>query len=73
MVAKRVELADFLDAFLRGERTLVDALALDEVTARGRVSKVLKVLPVIEQAFPYYRQLIAVKERAMAARTGAPL
>lgn len=64
--------SEFLDAFLRGERGLVDALARGEVLARGRVSKVLKVLPVIEQTFPYYRQLVAVKERAAGLTPGVP-
>lgn len=64
--------SDFLDAFLRGERGLVDALARGEVVGRGRVSKVLKVLPVLEQAFPYYRQLVAVKERAAGLTPGVP-
>ncbi len=63
---------DFLDAFLRGERRLVESLAHGEVLARGRVSKVLKVLPVIEQAFPYYRQLVAVRERAAGLTPGVP-
>ena len=58
--------ADFLDRYLRGSVRLVDALAHGEVLARGRVSKVLKILPALEQAFPYYRQLVAAKERAMS-------
>lgn len=56
--------ADVLDRYMRGEQTLVDALASGDVLARGRVSKVLKILPVLEQSFPFYRQLVAVKERA---------
>jgi hypothetical protein len=64
--------SDFLDAFLRGEQALVDALAHGDVVARGRVSKVLKVLPLIEQAFPYYRQLVAVKDRAAGLTPGVP-
>lgn len=64
--------SDFLDTFLRGERALVDALAHGEVTARGRVSKVLKTLPVLERAFPYYQQLVAVKERATGLTPGVP-
>lgn len=74
-VAADVELtclSDFLDAFLRGEQSMVDALAHGDVVARGRVSKVLKVLPVLEQAFPYYRQLVAVKQRAAGLTPGVP-
>lgn len=56
--------ADFLDDYLRGRCNLVDALARGEVVARGRLSKVLKMLPVLEQAFPFYRHLVAAKEHA---------
>jgi hypothetical protein len=62
--------ADFLDAYFRGRRNLVEALAHGEVVARGRVSKVLKMLPVIEQAFPYYRQIVAVKDRVSTTAPG---
>lgn len=64
--------SEFLDGFLRGERDLVEAIAHGEVHARGRVSKVLKVLPVLEQAFPFYRQLVAIKDRATGALPGVP-
>jgi hypothetical protein len=73
MPAPDVELtceSSFLDAYFRGERNLVEALAHGEVLARGRVSKVLKVLPVIEQSFPYYRQLIATKDRVANVTPG---
>lgn len=62
----------FLDGFLRGDRSLVEALACGEVHAKGRVSKVLKVMPVLEQAFPYYRQLVAIKDRAALTVPGVP-
>lgn len=62
--------SEFLDGFMRGERDLVAALAHGEVHARGRVSKALKVLPVIEQAFPFYRQLVAIRERASGTLPG---
>lgn len=62
----------FLDGLLRGDRDLVEALASGEVHARGQVSKALKVLPVLEQAFPYYRQLVAIKDRAVSTSSGAP-
>jgi hypothetical protein len=64
--------ADFLDGYFRGRHNLVEALAHGDVLARGRVSRVLKVLPVLEQAFPYYRQLVAVKERAAGPFPGVP-
>jgi hypothetical protein len=63
--------SDFLDAYMRGERRLVDALAHGEVVARGRVSKVLKILPVLEQSFAFYRQLVAIKENATSPIPGA--
>lgn len=63
--------ADFLDAYFRGRRNLVEALAHGEVHARGRVSRVLKLLPVIEQTFPYYRQIVAAKDRASSPAPGA--
>jgi hypothetical protein len=53
----------FLDAYMRGERRLVDALARGEVVARGRVSKLLKLLPVFEQSFSYYRELVDVGDQ----------
>lgn len=62
--------SDFLDGFLRGERSLLEALACGEVVAHGRVSKALKMLPVLEQAFPYYRQLVAAKDRAASPVPG---
>ncbi|KRB76100.1 hypothetical protein ASE01_13810 [Nocardioides sp. Root190] len=64
--------ADFLDGYFRGRHNLVEALARGEVVARGRVSKVLKLIPVIEQTFPYYRRIIAVKDRAAFTAPGAP-
>lgn len=62
--------AEFLDGFMRGEHRLVDALAHGEVVAHGRVSRVLKVLPVIEQVFSFYRQLVAIGERAASPTSG---
>lgn len=60
----------FLDGFLRGDRDLLVALAHGEVHARGQVSKALKVMPVLEQAFPFYRQLVAIKDRASGVLPG---
>lgn len=64
--------ADFVDGYLRGHRDMVEALAGGEVVARGRVSKALKLLPVLEQVFPYYRRLVAEKDRATSQAPGAP-
>lgn len=61
----------FLDAYMRGERRLVDALACGEVIAHGRVSRVLKCLPDIEQSFPYYRELVALAPRTTSRTSGA--
>lgn len=72
-LAPDVELScasDFLDGFLRGDRDLVEALARGEVHVKGRVSKALKVLPVLEQAFPFYRQLVAAKDGGTSAYRG---
>ncbi|WP_028654463.1 SCP2 sterol-binding domain-containing protein [Nocardioides sp. J54] len=72
-VAADVELhcdSDVLDGVLRGEVDVVDALARGVIHARGQVSKALKVLPVLEQAYPFYRQLVAVKERATSDLPG---
>lgn len=63
--------ADFLDHYMRGERRLVDALADGDVVAHGRVSKVLKIVPILEQAFPYYRQLVAVTKLTACPKSGA--
>jgi hypothetical protein len=54
--------ADVLDEVFRGHTSLTDALATGKATARGRVSKVLKVLPVLEQIFPSYCDLVATKD-----------
>ncbi|CAN5457259.1 hypothetical protein BH11ACT8_BH11ACT8_00610 [soil metagenome] len=56
--------ADLLDRYLRGQFSLLDGLADGRVQARGRVSKVLKVLPALEPLFPVYRRLVAAKDRA---------
>jgi hypothetical protein len=54
--------ADLLDEVFRGRTSLPEALAAGAATARGRVSKVLKLLPVLEQVFPAYRDLVATKD-----------
>lgn len=64
--------SEFLDGFMRGDRDLVEALARGEVHAKGQVSKALKVLPVLEQAFPFYRQLVAIRDRAARTLPGVP-
>lgn len=48
---------DVLDGFLRGRYDLLDGLASGVVTARGRISRVLKVLPSLRPLFPVYEQL----------------
>lgn len=57
--------ADVLDLCLRGEMHIRDALACERMTARGRVSKVLKLVPVLETLFPHYRSLVAAKDRVL--------
>jgi hypothetical protein len=54
--------ADVLDRYFRGESSLVGALADGTVMARGRVSRALKILPVLEPMFPRYRELVAQKD-----------
>lgn len=54
--------ADVLDAVFRGRTSLLVALATGSATARGRVSKVLKLLPLLEQIFPTYCDLVATKD-----------
>ncbi|MCW2816087.1 MAG: hypothetical protein JWN84_3542 [Nocardioides sp.] len=54
--------ADVLDRYFRGECSLVGALADGTIRARGRVSRVLKILPALEPIFPLYRGLVAGKD-----------
>lgn len=54
---------DVLDRWMRGGQRLVDALALGEVIAKGRVSTLLKVVPVLECAFPVYREMTGTFRR----------
>ena len=63
--------ADVLDEVFRGRTSLPEALAAGSATARGRVSKVLKLLPVIEQIFPVYRDLVATKDGHRDVRADA--
>jgi len=53
--------ADVLDRYWRGEYDLLDGLARDEVTASGRLSRVLKVLPELRPLFPVYQAMVATK------------
>ncbi len=55
-----------LDGVFRGRISLLDALAGGTATARGRISKVLKTLPVLELLFPVYRELVAPKDALLA-------
>jgi len=59
--------ADVLDEFFRGRGSLLDALATGTATAHGRISKVLKMLPLMEHLFPVYRELVATKDGAREA------
>lgn len=54
--------ADVLDGFFRGRVSLLEALGNGTATARGRISKVLKMLPELELFFPVYRELVAAKD-----------
>lgn len=56
--------ADVLDGMFRGRTSLLDALATGTATARGRISKVLKLLPVLEEVFPVYGELVAAKDHS---------
>jgi hypothetical protein len=53
---------DVLDQFWRGDYDLLAGLASGEVVARGRVSRVLKLLPSLALMFPTYRRLVATKD-----------
>jgi hypothetical protein len=53
---------DALDRYWRGDYSLLDGLATGEVRAMGPVSKILKVLPHVEELFPQYRELVASKD-----------
>jgi hypothetical protein len=64
--------ADVLDGFFRGRASILDALATGTATARGRISKVLKVLPELELVFPVYRELVASKDRFREALADVP-
>lgn len=57
--------ADVLDRYFRGECSLVGALADGTVVARGRVSRVLRILPALEPIFPTYRSLVAHKDASV--------
>lgn len=52
---------DQLDRYCRGDYNILDALAAGEITATGRLSRVLKVMPHMAQLFPVYRAMVAPK------------
>lgn len=54
--------ADLWHQFWRGEYSLVDGLARGEVSARGPISRVLKLLPTLEPLFPAYRAMVERKD-----------
>jgi len=54
--------ADVLDAFWRGEYDLLDGLARGDVVATGRISRVLKLLPLVAPMVPVYRAMVASRD-----------
>ena len=54
--------ADIADRFWRGKYNLAVGLARSEVKAKGRVNKILKLVPLTEPLFPVYQDLIAQKD-----------
>jgi hypothetical protein len=54
--------ADVLDAFWRGEYDLRDGLARGDVVATGRISRVLKLLPLMAPMVPVYLAMVASRD-----------
>lgn len=62
--------ADVLDGFWRGQYSILDGLARGEIRAKGPISRILKLLPVMDPLFPRYRALVAAKDAV--CRPGNP-
>lgn len=60
---------DLVHRYCSGEYDLVDGLARGDVTASGRLSRVLKVLPELTPLFPVYRAMVAAKPATRARHT----
>jgi hypothetical protein len=50
--------ADTAHKFWRGDVNLVTALARREITAKGPIPKILKLLPIIKPAYALYPQYL---------------
>jgi SCP-2 sterol transfer family len=50
--------ADIAHSFWLGKVNLTTALAQGEITARGPVAKILRLVPLVEPSFPRYAQIL---------------
>jgi hypothetical protein len=50
--------ADMAHGFWLGQVNITTALARGEITARGPVAKILRLVPLVEPSFPRYAQIL---------------
>jgi putative sterol carrier protein len=57
--------------FWLGKINLTAALARGQITAKGPVAKVLRLVPLVQHVFPRYEQMIRTAGRADLLEAGA--